>query len=52
MLELEDLDELRRQEAAQRRYRAHLAAHPHPQDPDYPGDVEDFPETTDQGETT
>lgn len=37
MIELEDLEDLRYQEAAKRRHRAAWLAHPHPQDPDYPG---------------
>lgn len=39
-IDLDELAEMRRQQAAERRLRAQLAAHPDPRDPDYPLDDE------------
>lgn len=41
MMELEDEQDLRMEEAAERRLRNQLARHPHPQDPDHPFDDEE-----------
>lgn len=36
----DELDDLRAEDAARRRYRNQLLRHPHPQDPDHPGEDE------------
>lgn len=46
MIDCDDLDDLRAEDTAKRRYRNKLLAHPHPQDPDHPG----FPDEDDDGE--
>lgn len=47
-IDCDERNDLRGQVRHERRLRRAFAAHPHPQDPDFPFDIEDLSETPDK----